>query len=305
MKLGVIGLNPGNGHPFSFSAIVNGYSDDGFAKSGWPVIHDYLRAKDLADFGFPGVRVTHAWTQDAATTRVLCEASLVDHAVEEPRQMIGAVDAVLICRHDHETHHRMAMPFLEAGVPVYVDKPLSLDVPELIAFRPYLESGKLMSCSAMLYARELDDLRATLAEYGALKVVRAAVVLDWEKYGVHMVDAVLNLGYAKPVAVTRLPARHDSFAIEMDDGSLFQVDALGESTKNFRLDVFGTKRDSTHQLFDNFHAFRRCLGHFIRMVETGKPQLDPNFTLTSMKVMIAGNMSHAQNRRISLDDVGL
>lgn len=305
MKLGIIGLNPGNGHPFSFSAIVNGYSDAGFAKADWPVIHEYLRANDKSEFGFPGVRVTHAWTQDAAKTRILCEASLIEHAAKDPAEMIGQVDGVLLCRHDYEMHHKMAMPFLTAGLPVYVDKPLSLVPAELKELRPFLERGKLMSCSAMAFARELDELHAALPEYGTIKLIRAAVVLDWEKYGVHMVDSVLALGHAHPVAVMALPARHDSFAIEMDDGSLFQVDALGEAPKNFRLDVFGSKRDSTHQLFDNFHAFRRCIGHFIKMVETGTPQIDPGLTLTSMKILIAGNMSRAEKRRVALDDIRL
>lgn len=303
MKLGVIGLNPGNGHPFSFSAIVNGYSDEGFARSEWGVIHAYLKARDATEFGFPGVRVTHAWTQDPAATRSLCDAAGIEHAVAAPGELIGKVDAVLLCRHDHETHFAMAMPFLEAGLAVWVDKPLTLDLAELKAFRPYLERGKLMSCSGLAFARELDEPRATLAEYGALKLIRAAVVLDWEKYGVHMVDAVLKLGVGRPLAVTALPAGHQSLAIELDGGTLFQVDALGACPKTFRVDLFGEKRESSHQLFDNFHAFRRCLGHFVRMVETGRPQLDPLFTVTSMKTLIAGRRALAERRRITLDEL--
>ena len=32
LRLGILGLSPGNGHPFSFSAIVNGYDDAAFAE---------------------------------------------------------------------------------------------------------------------------------------------------------------------------------------------------------------------------------------------------------------------------------
>ncbi len=63
LRLGVVGLSEGNGHPFSFSAIVNGYDDAGMAASGWPVIHDYLRLRDPSEFGGLGAQVTHAWTQ--------------------------------------------------------------------------------------------------------------------------------------------------------------------------------------------------------------------------------------------------
>ena len=48
-----------------------------------------------------------------------------------------------------------------------------------------------MSCSGMRYARELDEPRADLAAYGKFKLIRGAIVLSWEKYGVHLLDAVL------------------------------------------------------------------------------------------------------------------
>ena len=175
-------MSEGNGHPFSFSAIVNGYSEPDLAASGWPMIHDYVRRRDRSEFGIDGLRVTHAWTQDDRTTELLCRACLIEHAVSEPGEMIGRVDAVIIARDDYESHCAMAVPFLEAGLSVFVDKPLALDAHELKSLIPYLESGRLMSCSAMRYALELDGVRAGLKEYGDMKLVRGAIVSSWEKY---------------------------------------------------------------------------------------------------------------------------
>jgi Predicted dehydrogenases and related proteins len=160
-KVGVIGLSPGNGHPFSFSAIINGYDDAGLAASGWPVIYDYVRRRDPSEFGIAGLQVTHAWTQDEIVTRRLCRACRIPHAVSRREAMLGNVDAVIIARDDAETHLEMAQPFLEAGLPVFIDKPLSLDLDALRFFRPYLDQGQLMSCSGMRYARELDEARAS------------------------------------------------------------------------------------------------------------------------------------------------
>ena len=50
-----------------------------------------------------------------------------------------------------------------------------------------------MSCSGMRYARELDEPRADLAAYGRLKLIRGAIVLSWEKYGVHLLEAILAM----------------------------------------------------------------------------------------------------------------
>src|SRR5690606_23475140 len=114
-----------------------------------------------------------------------------------------------------------------------IDKPLTLEMAELRRFLPYLESGRLMSCSGMRWARELDEPRAALAEYGELRLIRGAILNDWEKYGIHLIDAILNLTPARPVSVTPLAAQHASVAVAMDDGSLVQLDALGEVGRCF------------------------------------------------------------------------
>lgn len=190
IRIGMIGVSEGNGHPFSFSAIINGYSKEGLKESGWPVIYDYVRSRDISEFGINGFRVTHAWTQDEATTTKLCKSCSIPHGVSAYEDMLGRVDAVILARDDYENHLSMAMPFLESGLSVFVDKPLSLSVDELRKFKPYLISGKLMSCSAMRYARELDIVKASMKSYGRLKLVRGAILNSWEKYGVHLLDAI-------------------------------------------------------------------------------------------------------------------
>ena len=305
VRAAVLGISEGNGHPFSFAAIANGFDDAAMADAGWPGIHAYLRCRDASEFGGLGLRVTHAWTQDPEATRRLCLACRIPHAVEHPQALLGEVDAVILARDDHDRHAAMAMPFLEAGVPTFVDKPLTLDPTELRAFRPHLESGLLMSCSGMRYARELDEPRAELATYGDLRLIRGAILNDVARYGVHLVDAVLNLTPARPVTVTPLPSRHESLAIALDDGTLFQLDALGDVRPCFRLDLFGSERCSSHEIRDNFSMFRRLLYHFARSVRDGRPAVPPADTVAAIALLIAGRRALAEERTVALDDVTL
>lgn len=302
-RVGMIGISEGNGHPFSFSAIINGYSDEGLAGSGWKVIYDYVRRRDPSEFGIDGLQVTHAWTQDKDTTRKLCDACFIPNAASKPEEMIGKVDAVILARDDYENHFKMAMPFLEAGLHVFVDKPLSLDVAELKAFKPYLESGKLFSCSGMRYARELDEPRAALAEYGRIKLVRGAVLNSWEKYGVHLLYAIFGMVKTRPVSVISINAGHMSVAIHMDDGSLVQIDALGDCPKTFRIDIWGTELSSSHEITDNFTMFRRMLWHFSRSIKTGTSTIPPDETLGIVRIIMAGKISNHEKRTVYLDEL--
>lgn len=305
LRIGIMGLSEGNGHPFSFSAIINGYSDTGLAESGWPVIHDYLRRRDASEFGFGHVEVTHAWTQDPEITDRLCRACRIPCAVAAPEAMLGQIDALILARDDYARHFEMAMPFLHAGLPVLIDKPLTVEPQELTAFRPYLESGQLMSCSGMRFARELDEPRAQLTEYGDIRLIRGAILNDWEKYGIHLIDAILNLTPARPLSITPHGARHQSVAVAMDDGSLLQLDALGDVGRCFRIDLFGSGRISSHEISDNFSMFRRLLFHFIRGIREGRPAIPPQDTLYSILLLIAGRRALADNRTVSLDEIAL
>ncbi len=304
-SLGIIGLSEGNGHPFSYSSIINGYSPEGLAASGWLGIYEYVRRRHASEFGMGDWKVTHAWTQDPESTKKLCAASGIAHGVSDYREFLGKVDAVIVARDDYETHLPMALPFLEAGLPVFVDKPLSLDVAELRTFKPYLEKGQLMSCSGMRYARELDEPRADLAAYGRLKLIRGAIVLSWEKYGVHLLEAALAITPAHPVSVRMLPTEHASAVVRLDDGVLIEIDALGECPRTFHLELFGTQRTGAFDIYDNFSMFRRMLWEFTECIRTGRPPIPPERTLEIMRVLIAGRISRKENREVLLNEFSI
>jgi predicted dehydrogenase len=298
-------MSEGNGHPFSYGAIINGYSPEGLAASGWPGIYEYVRRRHPSEFGLDGWTITHAWTQDPESTKRLCNACRIPHGVSDYREFLDKVDAVIIARDDYETHFPLAQPFLEVGMPVFIDKPLSLELSELREFKPYLEKGQLMSCSGMRYSRELDEPRADLAAYGQLKLIRGAIVLSWEKYGVHLLEAILAITPAHPVSVRMLPAEHASAVVRLDDGVLIQIDALGECARTFHLQLFGTQRTGSFDITDNFSMFRRMLWQFVTSIATGRPGIPPERTLEIMRVLIAGRMSHKENREVLLNELPL
>ncbi len=304
-SFGIIGLSEGNGHPFSFGSIINGYSPEGLASSGWPGIYEYVRRRHPSEFGLDGWKISHAWTQDPETTKKLCAACRIPNGVNNYLEFLGRVDAVIIARDDFESHFQMARPFLEAGLPVFIDKPLSLEISELRTFKPYLEKGQLMSCSGMRYARELDEPRADLAAYGKLKLIRGAIVLSWEKYGVHLLEAILAITSAHPVSVRMIPGEHASAVVQTDDGVLIQIDALGECPRTFHVELFGAARTGAFDIIDNFSMFRRMLWQFAESIRTGEPAIPADRTLEIMRLLIAGRMAREENREVLLNEIQL
>lgn len=304
-KIGIIGLSDGNGHPFSYSSILNGYSEKGLADSGWPGIHAYVRRRHASEFGLGDWKVTHAWTQYPDSTKKLCAACLIANGVDDYREFLGQVDAVILARDDYQNHFEISKPFLEAGLPVFIDKPLSVEPSELHAYRPYLEKGQLMSCSGMRYARELDEPRADLAAYGRIKLMRGSIVLNWENYGIHMLDAIFGMTAARPVSVQMLSGEHDSAFVRLDDGVTVQIDALGDCARTFHIEIFGTERTGAFDVFDNFSMFRRTLWQFLESIRTGKPAIPPQRTIETMGTLIAGRIAKKEKREVFLNELSL
>ncbi|MDK9696778.1 MAG: Gfo/Idh/MocA family oxidoreductase [Siculibacillus sp.] len=300
LKIGVLGFSEGNGHPLSFSAIVNGYDDEAFGRAGWPVIHAYLGRREADEFGFPDTTVTHVWCPDRAQAAAIAAACRIAEVVDDPAEMIGAVDAVMILRDDAASHRPLAAPFLAHGLPVFVDKPLCVTAEDLAFFRPHLESGRLMSCSGLRHARELDEVRANLADFGTISLVRASVVVDWARYGIHMLEAVMGALGRRPVAVQRHVARHESVAVTLDDGTLLLIDALGAVPKTFGIDIFGARRIERVEISDNFSAFRRTVARFIEQVRSGVPAIEPADTVRVIETLMAGAAAEPGGPRVPL-----
>ena len=125
LRLAMLGMIEGNGHPYSWSGIINGYNPAEMAKCPYAGIPVYMGKQPLESVRIPGARVTHLWTDDPADAPKVAAASLIDHIVEQPEDVIGQVDAVVVATDDGTDHVRRARPFVEAGLPVFIDKPMA------------------------------------------------------------------------------------------------------------------------------------------------------------------------------------
>jgi hypothetical protein len=303
IRLGIIGFSEGNGHPFSFAALVNGYDDEAFAGAGWAVIHRYLQERHPSEFATRNARVVAAWMPSAEMCQTLCAATRIEHMCSSLEEMHRLdLDGVLILRDDAQSHRDIAEPFLRRGVPTFIDKPLTLNMSDLGWFQPYLESGLLMSTAGLRYARELDALRARTSEYGQVQLVRATVMLDWERYGIHMVEAAFGVLRRTPVAVEGASGP-DRVGIRLDDGTIVEIACLGKVPKLFRFELFGTAGHFTADLHDNFTAFSRVIGDFVRQVETRVPSIAPEETVSVIKTMIAGRLAMGHGARVVLAEM--
>ncbi len=294
IKIGIIGMSPGNAHPYSWSAIINGRFDGAeISGIGYPAVAAYLEA-NRDTLGLPTARVTHVWTQDRSISESIARAAGIENITDTLEEMVGEVDAVLLARDDPENHREMAAPFLSAGVPLFIDKPLCYSKEDLEWFTGQHEAGRfLMSCSSMRYANEGRILKQDLASLGRLELVTAVGKKDWKKYGIHLLEGIFSiLGATKPVSVRHTgELEREVVHIRLQDGPDITLHLFQDITGTFQLSFFGQNGWRLVDIRNSYSMFRDNLVEFIRSVEEGSPRIDFSETATLMQVIIAANES--------------
>lgn len=304
LRLAMLGMIEGNGHPYSWSAIVNGYDPAEMAHCPYPAIPGYLGRQPLESMGIPGARVTHVWTDDPADAPKVAAASRIGQVVARPEDVIGQVDAVVIATDDGNDHVRRARPFVEAGLPVFIDKPLATNLDDLRQFVAWQRAGKvLLSTSGMRYAPELRLDAEQQAQIGDLRWITSFTCKTWERYGIHALEAVYPLLGPGFVSVqTQAQDGSDLVHLRHASGVQITLAAIHDAYGSFgAVHLYGTRGQLALRLTDTYHAFRGQLVAFVDLLRSGRPPFAFSQTVELMAILIAGIQSREQDgRRIEL-----
>lgn len=272
IKLGVIGLSEGNGHPYSWGAIVNGYDPLAMQACGFPTIPRYLAEQSWPEAQLQGARVEWVWTQSPELSRRVASASCIPNVATHLEEMLPAVDALLLARDDAENHLQFAAPFLAAGKPVYIDKPVALSLEgleELYALEQF--PGQIFSCSALRYSGELQLSVSDREMLGDIREIHAVTPKSWRKYSAHIIEPVLNmLGASAEPAHIIADKRGEGAAltVEWSNGTVTRLFALSDASSPIMFRVHGAGGYKELKFTDSFTAFRAALADFVEGIET-------------------------------------
>ena len=161
LNLGIIGINDGNGHPYSYTAVFNGYNAAALDKEcPFEIIKKYLKTHHRNQEFIKGARVTHIWTHDKGESQKIARVSNIPNVCESIEELTEKVDAVIFARDDIWNHWKMAGPIFKSGKPVYMDKLLAHTQEDLDKF--IAASGPeypLLTASSFKFAPETEKAK--------------------------------------------------------------------------------------------------------------------------------------------------
>lgn len=303
IRIAMLGSTPGNGHPYSWSAIFNGYNREVMTREcPFPGIPQYLNKQPADTLAIPGAKVTHICCvgDGGFTAEHVAKCSRIPHVVDKPTDVIGYVDAVVIATDIGSEHVDRARPFVEAGLPVFIDKPLTDNAPDLATFKGWVAVGKpIMSSSSMRYTKEFMPYRHSTRELGDLRFVSITTPKSWECYGIHALEAVypiLGPGFlsARNTGTLDRNIVHLKHRSGVDVIVVASADMYGAFGC---LQLCGTAGKVQLASGDSFYAFKAQLEAFIGYLRTGVDPFPFEETVELMQLVIAGSRSRDQGGR--------
>lgn len=148
MKLAILGAE--SLHAADFAALLAG-------KDG---------RKLFADVELVGIYADKDLADSEAGIKIIREKSSCKYFTNDYKDFLSKVDGVIITSRHGSKHLAYARPYLERGIPVWVDKPICSDVQEIIELTELARKNNtsVIGGSSLAVSKEITDLSAYIKE---------------------------------------------------------------------------------------------------------------------------------------------
>lgn len=228
--------------------------------------------------------------------------------VEKPADMIGKVDGMLIEAVDGSVHWERARPFLEAGIPCYVDKPFACSVDDARKLVELAEKKRLpiFSASSLRYAPEVVDYIADAKHGKILGASTFGPASTHERnpglfhYGIHAVEILYTLMGPGCVRVTCTHTKDtDVVTGTWNDGRVATIRGNRSGGSSFGFTAFAEKGPFSTAV-GTAVIYRELLKQVVAMFETGKAPVPASTMIEIVAFIEAANRSGANHGSVEL-----
>lgn len=230
-----------------------------------------IRSKHLAFFRqalsvcFPQGEhtITHIWGYDAPEL-LFKYPDLI--CCDTPQQLIAAVDAVVIATREGYAHAALALMCLEAGKPVFVDKPFACSVEDALLIRQAAQrtGTPCTGGSTIAMTQKVQQLKAKLPHCDEYSISYQADPFSpfggWYFYGSHLTDMCITLFGTGWVGVSASQERDRITAwVQYPDFTVI----LRSSPE---AQPFALAADTIYE-FDDVHCYEAGMAHFCQVAQ--------------------------------------
>jgi len=276
IKIGIIGYNIGNGHPYSYSSIINGFNK-GYLKKycKYPIIKDYLlnkKSKQLLEFA----RITHIWTGEKKISNQISKIANIPNISNHYKDFLNKVDGVILARDDLKFNYKIIKFFVKKKVPLFVDKQITTDFQKLLKIENMIKKNKTLffAGSCIRFSKEITSFKKKNNKKDIIYVVGNSRSY-WIRYAHHVLEPlIMVLGTSIKYIICEENIQKQTLKIEYKNGVTCVLnfnDNFFDIKLNF---LFKNKKDQQIIFKDYYSCFSRTLKKFILMIRKQERMTD-------------------------------
>ncbi|MCC6703292.1 MAG: Gfo/Idh/MocA family oxidoreductase [Thermomicrobiales bacterium] len=228
-------------------------------------------------------RVVGIWGADAAQARAIADETKIERVVERPDELVDQVDLAIVVDRHGDLHAEHGLPFIERGLPVFIDKPLAIDLADCQRMLDSAaKSGSaLASFSALRFAPAIEEIAADLPTLGAIRAAQFAGPCDFASeyggpffYATHVIEMALRL-VGEDLASVRAVRHADNVQVTAiwANGAIGTFALLSNADYHFHATLFGASGMTAREIFGGGPGYTNALDRIVRMAETGERPL--------------------------------
>lgn len=233
---------------------------------------------------------------------------------ETIEEMADKVDVGFIQACNWEKHLDHALPFIRAGKPVFIDKPIVGSMRDVKRLRELVKEGAIiLGSSSARHAGEIQEfLNKPVEERGEIVSIFGTCGMDNFSYSIHIVEILSELAGAKGISCTYGGCGTSSdgnkveiYQIEFENGVTATYHTYIGGWRPFHLTIMTTK--GSYQIaIDSTKIYAALLREVYRQLRYGKSHLSDIETLINCTmVMLCGQKSREEmdGKRVALEQL--
>ena len=257
-RVGIIGTE--NSHAHEFTKLFN-------------------KPDETGNYRYPDFHVTMVYGHDAHLNECVVRECGADKVAESVEEMVANVDAVMVTSRDGKFHYEFVRPFIEAGIPAFVDKPFTVDPQEAVALVRLAKEKNVPLCggSSTKFVADIQKMKQIVEEWGEdFRSATMAAPVDMDNpysgfffYASHLVEMTLEVFGYEPKSVMAVYSGSAISAI-IDYGKFSVTNNFVEhSYSSYSGSLFG--KDKFEQIpVDTSDGYPLECNEFVQMVREGK-----------------------------------
>ena len=242
-------------------------------------------------------RVVKVWDEERSNAETLAAVCGIDQVCDDIAECGVDVDGILIADDCTCKHYRFAEPLWDAGVPIFIDKPLAGTVAEAeqVVAAAEKHGVPIFSASGLQYTREIEEARPQIDALGEILVALAASPNELVFYGIHglaMLWQLFGSGIASVQNTGEGPL--DLVQYRWRDGHVGVQLGLDGGQPGWRVVLYGEKGKLDIPIADADGFYWNVMSHFVEMVKTGEQPLSNEAMLEIIRALCAAKESKAR-----------